>query len=208
MTLYEPRSIKRRRANKSEMQSRYGALYTIVAEMRPMTVRQVYYQATVRGVIEKTEQGYAKLKAALADMRRAGELPYTWLADNMTWKRKPSTFDGPQDAILQAARYYRKSLWTGVDAYVEIWLEKDALAGVIYDITSEYDVPLMVARGYASLSFLHALRAEMRRGGGDARAAGGAHALQDAGEVDEAHRTHARQRLAERQAKRRGSGRP
>jgi hypothetical protein len=36
-----------------------------------------------------------------------------------------------------------------------IWLEKDALSGVIYPITSMYDVPLMVARGYASLSFLY-----------------------------------------------------
>jgi hypothetical protein len=38
---------------------------------------------------------------------------------------------------------------------VEVWLEKDALAGVVYPVTSMYDVPLMVARGYASLSFLH-----------------------------------------------------
>ena len=26
--------------------------------------------------------------------------------------------------------------------YVEIWLEKDALAGVVYPVTSMYDVPL------------------------------------------------------------------
>src|SRR6516162_2310951 len=46
--------------------------------------------------------------------------------------------------------------WTvGRNAYAEIWLEKDALAGVILPVTSMYDVPLMVARGYASLSFLH-----------------------------------------------------
>src|SRR5215813_8040015 len=37
----------------------------------------------------------------------------------------------------------------------EIWLEKDALSGVVYPVTSMYDVPLMVARGYASLSFLY-----------------------------------------------------
>jgi single-stranded DNA-binding protein len=34
-------------------------------------------------------------------------------------------------------------------------LEKDALSGVVMPVTSKYDVPLMVARGYASLSFLH-----------------------------------------------------
>jgi hypothetical protein len=39
-----------------------------------------------------------------------------------------------------------------IDAYCEIWLEKDALAGVVYPITAKYDVPLMVARGYASLT--------------------------------------------------------
>jgi hypothetical protein len=57
-----------------------------------------------------------------------------------------------------SVRMYIKSvneLWTDADAYVEVWLEKDALAGVVYPITEKFDVPLMVARGYASLSFLH-----------------------------------------------------
>jgi hypothetical protein len=39
--------------------------------------------------------------------------------------------------------------------YVEVWCEKDALSGVLMEETSVYDVPLMVARGYSSLSFLH-----------------------------------------------------
>jgi hypothetical protein len=153
--LYQPRSIKLRRATQAEMQGRRDALLDIVAEGRPMTVRQVFYQATVRGVIEKTEQGYAKIKAALTDMRRAGDLPYDWLADNTRWMRKPRSFDGPEQAIAQAVRFYRKALWTDAGACVEVWLEKDALAGVVLDVTAEYDVPLMVARGYASLSFLH-----------------------------------------------------
>jgi hypothetical protein len=46
-------------------------------------------------------------------------------------------------------------LWRDADCYVEIWIEKDALAGVIYPVTDLSDMPLMVARGYASLSFLH-----------------------------------------------------
>src|SRR5690606_5014507 len=36
-----------------------------------------------------------------------------------------------------------------------IWLEKDALAGVLYQETAKWDVPLMVTRGYPSLSYLH-----------------------------------------------------
>ncbi|MCK8786746.1 hypothetical protein M0638_20450 [Roseomonas sp. NAR14] len=152
---YPPRSIKRQRATRAEMQERRAALYAIIEAMKPMTVRQVFYQATVRGVVEKTEQGYGKVKADLAEMRRAGELPYEWLADNTRWQRKPRTYSGIAEALNDTARLYRKSLWATAGSYVEVWLEKDALSGVVYPVTSLYDVPLMVARGYASLTFLH-----------------------------------------------------
>jgi hypothetical protein len=45
--------------------------------------------------------------------------------------------------------------------YVEIWCEKDALAGVLMEETEIYDVPLMVARGYSSISFLHSAANEI-----------------------------------------------
>jgi hypothetical protein len=70
-------------------------------------------------------------------------------------QRKPLTFNSVEHALAETAKFYRKALWADADCYVEIWLEKDALSGVIYPVTSMYDVPLMVARGYASLSFLH-----------------------------------------------------
>jgi hypothetical protein len=155
MSLIRRSTIKRARATKAEVGRRREGLIEIIAAMRPMTVRQVFYQATVRGIVEKSEAGYTKVQTDLTLMRRAGDLPYNWLADNTRWQRKPDTFDSVEEALRETARFYRKSLWTDADAYVEIWLEKDALSGVIYPITSMYDVPLMVARGYASLSFLH-----------------------------------------------------
>jgi hypothetical protein len=69
--------------------------------------------------------------------------------------RKPRTYTGLHAMLKQTAEFYRRALWDDQDVYVEVWLEKDALAGVVYDITGEYDVPLMVTRGYSSLSFLH-----------------------------------------------------
>ena len=153
--VYQASPIKRGRATKAEVEGRRQALYDIVKEMRPMTVRQVYYQATVRGIVDKTEAGYTKVQTDLVLMRKGGTLPYDWLADNTRWQRKPNTFNSVQAALDETARFYRKALWNEIDAYVEVWLEKDALAGVILPVTSKYDVPLMVARGYASLSFLH-----------------------------------------------------
>lgn len=150
-----PSPIKRVRSTKVAVEKRRHALLDIVTAMRPMTVRQVFYQATVRGVVEKTEAGYTKVQIDLTLMRRSGDLPYGWLTDSTRVQRKPRTFDGVDAALEHAAIFYRKDLWASADCYVEVWLEKDALAGVVYPITSSYDVPLMVARGYASLSFLH-----------------------------------------------------
>lgn len=152
---YQASPIKRVRATKDEVEARRRALRDIVRTMKPMTVRQVFYQASVRGIVDKTEAGYTKVQVDLVQMRRAGALPYSWLADNTRWQRKPRTFDGIEQALDETARFYRKSLWADADAYVEVWLEKDALAGVVLPVTEMYDVPLMVARGYASLSFLH-----------------------------------------------------
>ena len=152
---YQASPIKRVRATKGGMAMRRIALYRLIDEMKPMTVRQVFYQATVRGLIDKTEAGYSKIQTTLVAMRRDGFLPYDWLVDNTRWQRKPRTFSSVEHALNETARLYRKALWDDVAAYVEIWLEKDALAGVLLPVTAKYDVPLMVARGYASLSFLH-----------------------------------------------------
>ncbi len=150
-----PISARRRRSTKDQVAGRRLALLYVVDAGKPMTVRQVFYQATVRGLAEKSEAGYRQVQNDLVLMRRAGMLPYNWLADNTRWQRKPRTYDGVQDALEATARIYRKSLWANADAYVEVWLEKDALSGVVMPVTALYDVPLMVARGYASLSFLH-----------------------------------------------------
>jgi hypothetical protein len=153
--VYRASLIKRHRASKAEVERRRDSFFEIVSEMKPMTVRQIFYQASVRGIVDKSEAGYNKVQNDLVEMRRAGVLPYDWLADNTRWQRKPRTFRSVEQALNDTARHYRKALWADADAYVEVWLEKDALSGVVQPVTSLYDVPLMVSRGYASLSFLH-----------------------------------------------------
>ena len=91
MSVYVTSPIKRKRATKAEMEARSDALLEIVSEIHPATVRQVFYQATVRGFIDKTESGYTKVQRMLADLRRAGDLPYEWIADNTRFMRKPRT---------------------------------------------------------------------------------------------------------------------
>jgi hypothetical protein len=137
------------------MEARAEFLIAYAAEHGPVTVRQLYYQSEVRGIagIDKTEAGYDRVQRQVLELRRAGRLPYSDIADLTRWMRKPETYDGVKDALSATARFYRKSLWADADTYIELWCEKDALAGVIYPVTAEFDVPLMVSRGYASETF-------------------------------------------------------
>jgi hypothetical protein len=131
-------------------------LYAIVATDRPMTVRQTFYRAVATGLVQKREAEYKNVVCRLlAQMRLDEMLPWGWIADNTRWMRKPVTFSSLGDALKRTATLYRRSLWDNQDVYVEVWCEKDALAGVLLEETSKWDVPLMVTRGYPSLTYLY-----------------------------------------------------
>jgi hypothetical protein len=131
-------------------------IYNVLAADNPMTVRQVFYQLVSRGAIGKTEAEYHQtVIRLLKDMRIAGEIPFDWISDNTRWMRKPTTFDSLRGMLELTKQTYRRALWSNQNSYVEVWLEKDALAGVLFEETAPWDVPLMVTRGYASLSYLY-----------------------------------------------------
>jgi hypothetical protein len=132
------------------------ALYEELEKNHPMTVRQTFYRAETSGVIAKTEQEYkSTVCRLLVAMRRSGEISFDWIADNTRWMRKPRTYSSLELALRRTAETYRRSLWDNQDVYVEVWTEKDALAGVLLEETAPYDVPLMVSRGFSSLSYLY-----------------------------------------------------
>jgi hypothetical protein len=155
--VYEASPIKRVRATKAEMEERAEFLIDYATEHGPVTVRGLYYQAEVASLpgISKSDKDYAKVQRQVLNLRREGRLAYSDIADATRWMRKPTTHDSVEAALQAAARLYRKNLWLDADDYVEIWDEKDANAGVIYPITSLYDVPLMVTRGFSSETFAY-----------------------------------------------------
>lgn len=159
----------RPRRSKAEMAAVREAITEVLRNDHPQTVRQVFYRLTSAGMVAKEEAEYKHtVGRLLGEMRRSGEIPYAWLADATRWMRKPVTFSGPEEALRRTAEGYRRSLWDDAMTYPEMWLEKEALAGVLIDVTREWDVPLMVCRGYASISFLHsaaeAMHARAERG--------------------------------------------
>jgi hypothetical protein len=146
---------KRRRGSKLEMEERAEFYISYAEEQAPVTVRQLYYQAEVRGVpgIDKTENSYNKVQRQILKLRRAGRLPYEHISDATRWMRRPQTWNSVEDALRETAAIYRKALWRDQGIDVEVWLEKNALAGVIYPVTAMLDVPLMPTIGYTSETF-------------------------------------------------------
>jgi hypothetical protein len=152
---YGSRPIKRRRTKK-DVQALRDAAYRLLEDGYPMTVRQVFYQLSNRGLVAKTEGAYkATVIRLLGLMRREGQIPFGWIADSTRWMRKPRSYDSMEEALRGTVQCYRQDRWSNQDAYVEVWCEKEAMAGVLYEITEPWDVPLMVTRGYPSLSFLY-----------------------------------------------------
>ncbi|WP_197502571.1 hypothetical protein [Mycobacterium scrofulaceum] len=154
----------RTRSTQQEIADLEDAIYEVAARERPVTVRGVFYRVMSLGLVPKTEQGYRRVQNRVLRMRRAHDLPYGWISDGTRYSLKPDTFDGLHDCLTQTAQAYRRALWSDQGVHVEIWSEKDAISGVIYSVTAEFDVPLMIARGFPSETFLwstgEAIRAE------------------------------------------------
>jgi hypothetical protein len=149
---YRASSIRERRT-KTEVEVIREAIAAVLKADHPQTVRQVFYQLVTRSVIEKTEAQYqGTVIRLLGEMRLDGRIPWGWIIDESRRTRGTRTFDNIVDALEHTAKYYRRSVLRECDVYIEIWSEKEALAGIIYDVASEYDVPVVVSKGMPSLT--------------------------------------------------------
>jgi hypothetical protein len=169
--------LKRKRRTKNQMAALRQALWNIVAEMRPMTVRQVCYQASARGLIGKTDKDFDDAADQLTIMRHAWikrqnpdddeefddvgmdeddlAMPLDWIIDQGRRVREVSQWENITGVMTSAADGYRKNIWTDEADYVEIWVEKDTLLTIVQPITNKYGVRLMSAKGFSSLSLLY-----------------------------------------------------
>lgn len=135
------------------MADRYDAVYEIVRENQPTGVRFSYYTATTLGVVPKTKNGARKVQRAILDMRRNGRIPWSWIVDTNRWMRKPTSYGSVSEVLADAAASYRRALWRDSGTVVEVWCESESVAGVLYPVTSEWDVPLYPIKGQTSDSF-------------------------------------------------------
>ena len=177
MSVYGTSPIKRRRRTKAELEDLDRVLADVVAEIQPATVRQVFYQAVVLGLVPKDEaKGYKLVQRRLVALRQRRVIPCGWITDNVRVVCGYDRYRSPGEYARVAAEFYRRDYWADSPVNVEVWLEKDALVGVLVPtVVEECGLDLYVTRGYASVSYLQGVADAIRRGGRPTPGWAGAH---------------------------------
>ncbi len=164
----------RRRRTNAELAVLDAVIYEIAELEQPISVRGLFYRMVSRGLVPKTDKadkktgtpsGYGIVQRELLKMRRRGDMPYSWITDGTRLRLKPRSWSSAQAALENTARMYRRNLWIDQDVHVEIWSEKDAIRGVVYPVTAQYDVPLMIAKGQCSDTFIYQTAADIAADG-------------------------------------------
>lgn len=129
-----------------------------------LTLRQVYYQMVARDIIPNNMRSYKNLGNLINDARLAGLIDWNAIEDRTRNLRGNSHWENPSEIIEGAAYSYKIDHWRGQQDYVEVWVEKDALIGIVGQACKELDVNHFSCRGYVSQSEMWvAARRLMRR---------------------------------------------
>ncbi len=117
-----------------------------------LTLRQLYYQMVARDLIPNLQSEYKRVGSIINDARLAGLIDWNAIVDRTRSVRANPRWTSPKSILLSAAHSYLEDRWEHQECRPEVWIEKDALIGVISKICEEYDVPYFSCRGYTSQS--------------------------------------------------------
>jgi hypothetical protein len=120
-----------------------------------MTVRQLYYQFVTRNWIVNSEKAYKGLTDLVSKARLAGLLDWEAIEDRGREALEAAEYPDLASALKRARDGFRLHRWEGQTNYVELWVEKAALAGVLMPIALKYHVTLMVNKGYSSQTAMY-----------------------------------------------------
>lgn len=129
-----------------------GVIADYAAQGYSLTLRQVYYQMVARAIIPNNERSYKNLGSLINDARLAGLIDWNAIEDRTRNLQSRSHWRNPGSIIQSAAYSYHLDYWEGQSCYVEVWVEKDALVGIVGQVCHELDVNYYSCRGYVSQS--------------------------------------------------------
>jgi len=117
-----------------------------------LTVRQLYYQLVARDVIANTLQEYKRVAGVFNDARLAGLMDWDAIEDRTREFLRRSRWRGGAHALESIASQFHMDLWDNQSTRPFVIVEKEALVSVFERVCRRYDVPVLAARGYPSVS--------------------------------------------------------
>jgi hypothetical protein len=117
-----------------------------------LTLRQLFYQFVARELIANNQHEYKRLGSVIKNGRRAGLIDWDAIEDRTRNVHGHASWDSPAQIVSEVAQQYREELWAGQVYRPEVWIEKDALIGVIEGVCTECRVPYFACRGNNSES--------------------------------------------------------
>jgi hypothetical protein len=121
------------------------------ADNLQLTLRQLYYQLVSRDIIPNNVKEYNNLGNIVNDARLAGLIDWNAIEDRTRSLASMGHWNSPQD-IIEGCDGFRIDKWKDQPCRAEVWIEKEALAGIFDRICTQLDVPYLSCRGYTSQS--------------------------------------------------------
>jgi len=119
-----------------------------------MTIRQLHYQFVARDLYENTQRNYKRLGDILRNARMGGLVDWDHIEDRTRGLYGKTTSSGPEAAIDRATWSYYEDVWDTQPVRIEVWIEKNALTGVIQPTTGRHRVDHFPTIGYPSITSL------------------------------------------------------
>lgn len=141
---------------RSDTRVRIAQANEIIAEYQAagykLTLRQLYYQFVARDLMANSDKNYKKLGDTISRAREAGYVDWNAIEDRTRNLRFNNHWDDPSDVVNACADQFQLDKWERQSMRVEVWIEKDALLGVIQKVCEKHDVAYFSCRGYTSAS--------------------------------------------------------
>lgn len=117
-----------------------------------LTLRQLYYQFVSRDLIGNNMREYKNLGNIINEGRLAGLIDWDAIVDRTRNLSELPHWADPSNIISACASQFRIDKWDRQPRRIEVWIEKDALVGVIEKVCQDLQVAFFSCRGYTSQS--------------------------------------------------------
>lgn len=134
-----------------------------------LSLRQLYYQLVARDIIENSVKSYKRTGDLVSNARLAGLLDWGMIEDRNRETYANSHWENPGSILYSAAYSFKMDRWVGQTNYVEVFVEKDALSGILLPVCRELDVKFTANKGYSSSSAMYEASKRIARAARDAR---------------------------------------